>query len=238
MRHRAAPILITSALAGTVAADDTTIFDREIVNPFDNVSLKLFGVSQGNSEVDMFTTSDGNPASVQIANTGVPQNIGDGRGNFDVLVNWREFFETSPGIGDPSRIRFEITTSTGDPIIPADDFSNGINFVRWEIGDHNDSTDASFADAIDFRSVVDEVLLVEATAVFFQDQTVLNSVEYGFTIGAGSGWTGTDANLGNIFMVDEAVNRIQITYDYTPIPAPSGIVLLAGAGLLTTRRRR
>ncbi|MEL6312011.1 MAG: hypothetical protein AAFQ17_06565, partial [Pseudomonadota bacterium] len=164
--------------------------------------------------------------------------VGAGRGNFDMLVNWREFFETGPNQGDPSRIRFEITTSSGGPIVPQDDFDNGFNFVRWEIGNHNDAEDIPFADAIDFRRSVSEVILVEATAVFFQNQTVLDTRQYGFTIGAGSDWDGTDADPGNIFTIDRAVNRIQITYDYIPIPAPGSVAVLAGAGLIAARRRR
>ncbi len=238
MRHRATPYLIATLAGGTAAAEPTTgIYDRPIVNPSDSVSLVLKGVSLS-SEIDLFTTSDGNPASVQIANDGVRQNVGDGRGNFDVLVNWREFFETEPGQGEASRIRFDITTSSGGPLVTQSDFDAGFNFVRWEIGDHNAPADLPFADAIDFRTPVEQVILVEATAVFFTNQTVLNSVQYGFTIGGGSDWNGTDAEAGNIFTIDRAVNRIQITYDYTPIPAPAGFVTLAGAGLLAARRRR
>ncbi|MEL6797683.1 MAG: hypothetical protein AAFO89_12785, partial [Planctomycetota bacterium] len=215
--HRYATPLLIATLAGLPANADafgTTddIFDREIVNPNDNVSFVLKSVSLS-SEVDLFTTNDGNPASVSINNSGASQNVGAGRGNFDMLVNWREFFETGPNQGDPSRIRFEITTSSGGPIVPQDDFDNGFNFVRWEIGSHNDTDDMPFADAIDFRRSVSEVILVEATAVFFQDQTVLDTRQYGFTIGAGSDWDGTDADPGNIFTIDRAVNRIQITYD-------------------------
>lgn len=238
MRRSATPILITTLAAGHAAANvNSDIFDGEIVNPFDDVSFVLKGVSL-NEEVDLFTTDTGNPASVRISNDGAPQSVGQGRDDFDVLVNWKEFFETAPLQGDPSRIRFEITTSSGESLIPEADFNNGINFVRWEIGDHNDAADLPFADAIDFRTRVDSVVLVEATAIFFNDQTVLNSVNYGFTIGGGSDWDGTDAEAGNIFTVDRAVNRIQITYDYTPIPAPASAVTLAGAGLLAARRRR
>ncbi|MEO1717844.1 MAG: hypothetical protein AAFR76_12105 [Planctomycetota bacterium] len=240
--HRYATPLLIATLAGLPANADafgTTddIFDREIVNPNDNVSFVLKGVSLS-SEVDLFTTNDGNPASVSINNSGASQNVGAGRGNFDMLVNWREFFETGPNQGDPSRIRFEITTSSGGPIVPQDDFDNGFNFVRWEIGNHNDAEDIPFADAIDFRRSVSEVILVEATAVFFQNQTVLDTRQYGFTIGAGSDWDGTDADPGNIFTIDRAVNRIQITYDYIPIPAPGSVAVLAGAGLIAARRRR
>lgn len=240
--HRYATPLLIATLVGLPANADafgTTddIFDREIVNPNDNVSFVLKGVSLS-SEVDLFTTNDGNPASVSINNSGASQNVGAGRGNFDMLVNWREFFETGPNQGDPSRIRFEITTSSGGPIVPQDDFDNGFNFVRWEIGNHNDAEDIPFADAIDFRRSVSEVILVEATAVFFQNQTVLDTRQYGFTIGAGSDWDGTDADPGNIFTIDRAVNRIQITYDYIPIPAPGSVAVLAGAGLIAARRRR
>ncbi|MEO1535230.1 MAG: hypothetical protein AAFS11_06685 [Planctomycetota bacterium] len=238
MRSTPTYIALLVAAAGTVYADSPDdIYDREVVRPNDNVSFKLFGESL-NSEIELFSTNDGNPAAVQIANNGVSQNVGSGRGNFDVLVGWREFFETAPGQGDPSRIRFEITTSTGESFIPQSDFDSGFRFVRWEIGAHNDAGDEPFADAIDFRTPVDEIILVEATAVFFNDQTVLNSVEYGFTIGGGSGWDGTDAEAGNIFTLDRAVNRIQITYDYTPIPAPASAVTLAGLGLAAARRRR
>ena len=240
--HRYATPLLIATLAGLPANADafgTTddIFDRELVNPNDNVSFVLKGVSLS-SEVDLFTTNDGNPASVSINNSGASQNVGAGRGNFDMLVNWREFFETGPNQGDPSRIRFEITTSSGGPIVPQDDFDNGFNFVRWEIGNHNDAEDIPFADAIDFRRSVSEVILVEATAVFFQNQTVLDTRQYGFTIGAGSDWDGTDADPGNIFTIDRAVTRIQITYDYIPIPAPGSVAVLAGAGLIAARRRR
>lgn len=238
MRHCATSILIIASLAGNAAGDDPSgIFDTEVVLPNDRVSFLLKGVSR-DSEVDLFTTDDTNPASVQIANDGTPQNVGLGRGNFDILVNWREFFETQPDSGDPSRIRFDISTSSGDPIIPQNDFDNGFNFVRWEIGDHADNADLPFADPINFRNGVNEIILVEATAVFFDDQNVLNTVQYGFTIGGGSDWNGTDFNLGNIFMVDQAVNRIEITYDYTPIPAPAGTALLAAAGMFAARRRR
>jgi hypothetical protein len=238
MRFRALSILITAGLAGTASATDPDIFDTEVVLPNDRVSMILRGASVNNGEIDLINTDDGNPASVQIANNGVPQNAGDGRGNFDILVNWREFFENGPDQGEASRIRFNITTSSGDPIIPASDFDSGFNFVRWEIGDHGDAGDQPFADPIGFRPGVEEITLVEATVVFFNNQTVLNSVQYGFTIGAGSDWDGTDYNPGNIFMVDRAVNRIQITYDYTPIPAPAGIGALAAAGLFASRRRR
>lgn len=236
MRYCALPILIV--LAGTAHAEPTDgIYDREIVNANDDVSFRLKGVSLS-SEIDLFTTANGNPASIQIANDGSRQNVGDGRGNFDILVGWREFFESSPNQGEASRIRFEITTSSGGPIVPQSDYDAGFRFVRWEIGDHNAPADSAFADAIDFRTPVSRVVLVEATAVFFNNQTVLNSVEYGFTIGGASDWDGTDADPGNIFTIDRPVNRIQITYDYTPIPAPAGTLALAGAGLFAARRRR
>ncbi|MEM9663211.1 MAG: hypothetical protein AAF937_12995 [Planctomycetota bacterium] len=241
MRHSTASTFIAAAATAATQAEPfgTTddIFDREIVNANDNVSFVLKGVSLS-SEVDLFTTSDGNPASVNIDNSGAPQSVGEGLGNFDMLVNWKEFFETGPNQGEPSRIRFEITTSSGEPIVPQDDFDNGFNFVRWEIGSHNDADDIPFADAIDFRSAVSEVILVEATAVFFQDQSVLDTRQYGFTIGAGSQWDGTDADPGNIFTIDAAVNRIQITYDYTPIPAPATLAMLGGLGITAARRRR
>lgn len=242
MRHHAPYVCIVALAAGTSAADPDGIFDGFVVPQNDSVSVRMFALRSLSDQMPIFSTPSGNPASIQIKETGAPQFAGDSTaGNYDVLIGWDEFFDVEPNDptdGIPSRIRFDISTSNGGPFVSTEDFDDGFQFIRWEIGDHNDAGDIPFADPIQFKPTVSDVVLVEATVVFFEDAMALNVIEYGFTLGSGSSWDGTDALPTNIFSLDSNANRIVITYDYTPIPAPAGALVIAAGGLALVRRRR
>jgi hypothetical protein len=241
-RYHAPYVCLIALAAGSASADPDGIFDGFVVPQSDTVSVRMFALRSIADQMPIFTTPSGNPASIQIDEAGAPQFAGDSTaGNYDVLIGWDEFFDVEPNDpndGIPSKVRFDISTSNGGPFVSGDDFDAGFQFIRWEIGDHNSAGDAPFADPIAFKPTVTDVVLVEATVVFFEDQMALNVIEYGFTLGVGSTWDGTDALPLNIFSLDGNANRIVITYEYTPIPAPAGLAVLAGGGLLLGRRRR
>ena len=229
--------LMMSAAAFTAGADPL----EPVIAANDHASFLVFMANEVGDEQQL--NGNSGPASMPRGTIGNAANAGASFNNpaANILVGWDEIFDTRPGdVGTHSRTRFNIRTSDASPFISQAAANNGYNFLRWEIGDHNDPTDQALADPIDFRDVVDQVVFVEARAVFFNNNVQLNSIAFGFTLGIGSTWDGTDALPGNLFTVDPQVNRIEITYDYNPqfVPAPTTASLLLGAGLLGARRRR
>ncbi|HED53896.1 MAG TPA: hypothetical protein ENJ00_06810 [Phycisphaerales bacterium] len=211
-----------------------------VMNPNDKVSFLLYMADTGGNEQILNGTG---PATSTIDSLGSPTSVGTSFNmpSADILVGWDEIFDGRPGdSGIFSRTRLEITTSDGSPFISQAASDAGNDFLRWEIGAHSDPAFAADADPFGFRNTVETVTFVEATVVFFQNDVQLNLLTYGFTIGIGVQWDGTDSIPSNLFTVGTDVNRIEITYDYDPtfVPAPACLSVLAGAGLMTTRRRR
>ncbi|MEM8758241.1 MAG: hypothetical protein AAGF47_10730 [Planctomycetota bacterium] len=232
-------LTVSAGLAAATAAatPEDEIFDGFIVRSNDSVSFQL---SLGDALGNLNTLFDGGPSPVEVGTLDDPQSVGRITGSTtEVNVGWDEFFDISapgPGLGFASQIRFDIATSNGDPFASADDFNNGFQFIQWEIGDHLDPVDQLAADPIGFRPTVTDVFLVEATAVFFEGDIVQNTINYGFTLDPD--WDGTDAVLGNIFSLTSTTNRIELTYEYTPIPVPATLPALLGAAAFASRRRR
>lgn len=228
-----------SSLACPVAADP--LDPLPVIGVNDASSFLLFMSDElGNEHV---LNGNAGPASIQRGTIGSPVNAGASLNTpaANILVGWDEIFDSRPGFaGTYSRTRFEIKTSDASPFISQAAADNGFNYMRWELGAHNSPADAPLADAVEFGEFVSDVVFVEARAVFFNGNIQLNSMAFGFTLGIGSTWNGTDALPGNLFTVGSDVNRIEITYDYDPefVPAPTTAGLLLGAGLLGTRRRR
>ncbi|MGP1273399.1 MAG: hypothetical protein ACTS22_08685 [Phycisphaerales bacterium] len=236
MHLRAPRYLVLATLAGTAAADpQDDLFDDFIVRPNDRASFNLVVANETGQKQDAFI---GDPASVPLGTLNSQITAGQSTaGNYSIDVGWDEFFDNaSPGQGVASRIRFDFATSDGSPFVSQQDFNNGFRFIQWEIGDHLDPADQAFADPITFKPTITSVTLVQATAVFFQGDIVQNSIHYGFTLNPN--WDGTDAVPGNIFTLDATTNRIEVTYDYIPVPAPASFAMLVGAGGLAVRRRR
>ncbi len=229
--------LAVSAFAGIAAADP----QEPVIGAGDDASFLIFMATDGGVEQQL--NGDMGPASIERGSLDFPHVAGASHNSpsANILVGWDEIYDNRPGdAGIFSRVRFDISTSDGSSFISEDAANNGFNFLRWEIGAHADPADQAFADAIGFRPFVEDVVMVEARAVFFNDDVQLNSLAFGFTLGIGSTWDGTDAMPGNLFSVGSDVNRIEITYDYdaTFVPAPTTASLLLGAGLLGARRRR
>jgi hypothetical protein len=230
-----------TAAAGPVDGD---LIDGLVVVPNDTVSFRLFAVQDQDTERSLLTAPGGGPATVRFDSDGELSPIGSSTaGSFQILAGMREFFDNEPNDptdGVTSRIRLTFETSDGSSFVDPRDFAEGFQFIRWEVGDHASPADAALADAIDFRAFVTQAIFVDATVVFFEDNTVLNTLQYGFTLGPGEPWNGTDAVETNIFSLDSQANRVEITYDYIPtgIPAPGGVALLTGGGLMLVRRRR
>lgn len=245
-RHQAKrPTVLLVSAAGFALSILACNASADPVNPVivanDNASFLLFMADEsGNEQV---INGETGPAAIQRGTIASPQNAGVSFNapGANILAGWDEIFDNRPGdAGVFSRTRFEIKTSDGSAFISQEAADNGFNFLRWEIGAHNDPADNALADAVQFGEFVTDVVFVEARAVFFDGNIQLNSLAFGFTLGIGSTWDGTDALPGNLFTVGPDVNRIEITYDYDPdfVPAPATAGLLLAAGLMGTRRRR
>lgn len=228
---------VLSATAFVASADPL----EPVIAANDHASFLVFMANEVGDEQQL--NGNSGPASMPRGTIGNAVSAGASFNTpaANILVGWDEIFDTRPGdVGTYSRTRFNIRTSDDSPLISQAAADNGYNFLRWEIGAHNDPADQALADPVDFRAGVDQVVFVEARAVFFNNNVQLNSIAFGFTLGVGSAWDGTDSMPGNLFSVGPDVNRIEITYDYDPtfIPAPTTASLLLGAGLLGARRRR
>ncbi|MEM1071423.1 MAG: hypothetical protein AAGB48_04150 [Planctomycetota bacterium] len=228
---------LIAAAAGTTLADpqDGDLFDGIVTSPNERASFKAFIGGFGVTEVEAF---EGDPVSVRNGSLDNPIVAGERTtGSFDILVGWEEFFDNAnPGEGVASRIRFVIETSDGSPFLTDADAAANRNVIRWEIGDHSDPDDDLFADPIDFRPFVSDLTLLEATAVLFTDDNTENSIPFGFTLP--SDWDGTDAVLSNTFTLGPTTNRIEITYDYLPVPTPASGLVLGSLVLGGMKRRR
>ena len=227
---------VVSLAAVSASADPL----ESVMNRNDKVSFLLYMTDGAGNDQILNGTQ---PADATIGSLDSPTSAGDSFNmpSADILIGWDELFDGRPGdVGIFSRTRFEMSTSDGSPFISQAASDAGNDFLRWEVGAHSDPAFAGDEDPFSFRSTVASVTFVEATVVFFQDDIQLNLLTYGFTIGIGDEWDGTDSIPSNLFTVGTDVNRIEITYDYDPtfVPAPACITVLAGAGLFGTRRRR
>lgn len=227
---------IMSVFSMTAAADPL----EPVIMPNDDVSFLMY-MSKDSGEEQILNGTG--PGLARTDTLGTPESVGESFNSpgADILVGWDEIFDSRPGdAGTFSRVRLNARTSDGSPFISQGAAADGYRLMRWEIGDHSDPTFQPMADAFGFRSAVEEILFVNARVVFFNDDVQLNSLEYGFTLGIGSTWDGTDFVPNNLFTVGSDVNRIEITYDYDPtfIPAPASAALLTGMGLFGARRRR
>ncbi len=242
MANRPGALVVSAGFALSVTAFHVGADPLEpVIATNDKASFLVFMANEVGDEQQLNGSSG--PASMPRGTLGAPTSAGSSFNSpaANILVGWDEIFDNRPGdAGIYSRTRFDIRTSNGSPFISQDAANSGFNFLRWEIGAHNDPADMPLADPIGYRPVVEDVVFVEARAVFFNGNVQLNSLAFGFTLGIGSSWDGTDALPGNLFTVGPDVNRIEITYDYDPtfIPAPTTASLLLGAGLLGARRRR
>lgn len=240
----APPKVAVAGVAGTIvsvfgfaAAADPL---EPVIMPNDDVSFLMYMAKDSGEEQVLNGTG---PGLVRTDSLDMPTSVGESFNSpgADILVGWDEIFDSRPGdSGTFSRIRLNARTSNGSPFLSPTAINDGFRLMRWEIGDHSDPAFQPLADAFGFRTAVEEILFVNARVVFFDDDVQLNSLEYGFTIGVGSTWDGTDSVSDNLFTVGPDVNRIEITYDYDPtfIPAPASAALLTGMGLIGARRRR
>lgn len=238
--HKAVALGSLGVIVSTVGFAAGAQTPERVIEHGDEISFLLYMAKDNGDEQILNGTGPGIVGTDTLIN---PISVGESynQPSANILVGWDEIFDTRPGdTGTYSRIRLTIETSDGSPFITQSAIDEGFRLLRWEIGAVTNPVFDAFEDAFDFRDEVTSIPLVEASAVFFDGNAQLNALDYGFTLGIGSEWDGTDAIPNNLFTVGTDVNRIEITYDYDPtfIPVPATAAAITGLGLGLVRRRR
>ena len=218
--HLLAPTFFL-ALAGIASAGelDTPSFPAVPPGEEASVAMKVYA----NPGVSAFVNQSGDGGVVRggFENTG----SGGSYGNYNVMASWDEFVGTNSNI-----VQVIWKTSTGQRFFPQGATVGGlpVQFLEWRLG---------ATDPVEFGSWVTGNTLVSAT-ISSSTNGGGNFQNFDITSSISNPWDGTAFGTTLPISFFNLANYIQLTIEYTPIPAPGVITVLAGAGLLAARRRR
>jgi hypothetical protein len=153
-------------------------------------------------------------------------NIGANRnGGGNVLSSWDEVVQ-----GSTVYVNAMFKTSDGSMFMPATARVNGSPafFWTWHFG---------VTDPVNYQPWVTQVQLLSAR-IYFSDNGGASFNSFSNISGLGGSFlTGRDS--GNyLASIGDGTNFILLQYQISVVPAPAGLGVLAGAGLMAARRRR
>lgn len=199
---------------------DAPSFPAVMPNDHASVGLKVYA----NPNVSAFVNQTGD-ASVQRG-TGFT-NVGDGGafGAYNVMSSWEEFVGAGTNI-----LQVVWKTSNGQRFIPQGATVGGlpVQFLEWRLG---------VTDEVTFGSWVTGNTLVSAT-ISSSTNGGGNFQNFDITASIANPWDGKAYGTTLPVSFFNLANYIQLSIEYTPVPAPGVLFIAGGAGLIALRRRR
>lgn len=194
------------------------------VLPNDTVSIGLAMLDGALNRVAINNPASG-LATPSVMRGSTFTDIGANRnGTGRILASWDEVVS-----GNDLFIRAVIRTSNNQPFMPASATVNGqpAFFWTWSFGT---------TDRVSFYDTITEVTVTSARVLFSADGGA--SFAGGSPIpGLGGAWGGVDQ--GDLLAVTgDNTNFMLLEYKIVAVPAPGGMLALAGVGLFAARRRR
>lgn len=203
------------AAASSVVAGDTA-----------SIALRMFSDSG-----DQFINSLGDvsvkrgQAPVSIGENITQQFFGGGSTKPQIMASWDEYLGSTT-----STIVLNIFTSDGSAFLPMG-YSQGeqvFDFWTWNFG---------MADKVTWRGGFGAVPLVQARYQLSSDGGTEFPTNKSMISNIGNPWTGSDFGVTQADLA-AGVNYVRVSYEVSPVPAPSAAALLGLGGLAAARRRR
>ncbi|MCC6662010.1 MAG: hypothetical protein IT437_14130 [Phycisphaerales bacterium] len=209
------------ALAGVAAAGELDFPSFPAVPPGEEASLALKVYANPGVSGFVNQSGDGSVERGGFENTG----SGGAYGNYNVMASWDEFVGTGSNI-----VQVIWKTSTGQRFFPPGATVGGlpIQFLEWRLG---------ASDPVGFGPWVSGNSLVAAT-ISSSVNGGASFQNFDITASISNPWNGTAVGTTLPISFFNLANYIQLTIEYTPVPAPGVVTVLAGAGFLACRRRR
>ncbi|MEZ6233933.1 MAG: hypothetical protein R3B68_07065 [Phycisphaerales bacterium] len=193
-------------------------------NSTQSLSLRMLGINNAQGFVNSLGSVD------VVINSGF-QSLGTNPAGVEIVGRVRQFFTPD----DRDFIEIQIETANGSPLVPIGTTVGGQTAVAfgWELGTTN---------AVDFRPFYTSINIpANGAMATFSGPGGQNTVNHTpELVGVGGGeWNGVDTdNL--LIPLGDLYSRVLVRYQLNPapVPAPAGLVAVAMAGGLVSRRRR
>ncbi len=224
-RSRGVRALVMVAAAGLCASASAGV-SSVVAGDTAAVAMRMFS-----SEGDQYINSLGNvsvkrgQAPVSIGENTTQQTFGGGTTKPQIMASWDEFVGTST-----STIVLNVFTSDGAPFLPMGYSIAGqtFDFWTWNFG---------MGDKVTWRGGAPAAPLIQARFQLSSTGGDDFQTNKSMTTNLGNPWAGSDFGITQADLA-ASVNFVRISYEVSPIPAPSAAALLGLSGLAAVRRRR